>query len=107
MKYLASIFGIYFLFLSLLPCNDMGDCKSMDAGAHTEYATSDHSDHQSDSETCPPLCVCVCCGQSVVSVFSASEFTRNLTPSEKVYPALASDFYPEVFFKIWQPPKIS
>ena len=97
--------SFYILILSFIPCADASEC---DIKQTTSLVSQNHSEHEHDSETCSPFCICVCCG--------FQGYTIPFTPPIKIAAKYNSDnlfiFY-KLFFinhfssKIWQPPKIS
>jgi hypothetical protein len=105
-KYLALIFSFYFFALAVMPCSDKDDC-TYQSSEQSPFSTTDHSDHDGDTENCSPFCMCACCGHSV----TAPDFFVSL-PSLVQYPSKNLSFYKAsfvsgAFSKIWQPPKIS
>lgn len=105
MKFFALIFSFYFLALPVMPCSDQDDCKypSVEQSA---FSTTDHSDHDQDTENCSPFCMCACCGHScTVQYFQTALNLIPPTGSQKI--THHSTFVSEVSFSIWQPPKIS
>jgi len=105
-KVFTFIFSFYLLALAIKPCSDKDDCKYQDFERDL-YTSSDHSDHESDIETCSPFCICACCGQSITNIFYASTFYALVPVVEKVFPIYNASFVSEVYLSIWQPPKIS
>lgn len=107
MKLITVLLSIYILLLSGLPCSDEVDC----AENKTETSkTNQHTNHQEDTETCSPFCICACCGTNIVLNFSFSPLISEIAQcflSEKgkinfYNTSFISDFYGN----IWQPPKI-
>ncbi|NBA78634.1 hypothetical protein GOQ04_23975 [Emticicia sp. ODNR4P] len=109
MKFFALIFSLYILILSCLPCGDAKDCKVLDNGKET-FSQTDHHNHQEDTESCSPFCICACCGSNIVFSFQHPVLMTENTPSffpqrERIIvenDSFASNFYGN----IWQPPKI-
>jgi hypothetical protein len=105
-KFFTLIFSFYLLALAVMPCSDKDDCNYMSADQST-LATTDHSDHDNDTENCSPFCLCACCGQSISSTFYPTAL-YNLTPvPTQDIPVYNAPFVSEVYLSIWQPPKIS
>ncbi|MCC6688062.1 MAG: hypothetical protein IT268_03305 [Saprospiraceae bacterium] len=107
MKIFAFLFSFYILALSVVPCTDQAGC-----GFQTEQ-TDNHSKeegHHHDSESkdhCTPFCVCTCCSQAFNHNFYKSAITERKEGVTHECPAYTSSFISEIFFQIWQPPKIS
>ncbi|MCK6541163.1 hypothetical protein L6Q79_00615 [bacterium] len=105
-KILTLIFSFYLLALAVMPCSDKDDCKYHGSEQST-FATTDHSDHDSDTENCSPSCMCACCGQSMTNIFYPTAL-YNLTPfASQDFLVYNASFVSEVYLSIWQPPKIS
>lgn len=100
------ILSFYLLALAVMPCRDKDDCKHRGSGQYT-FSNFEHSEHDHEAEHCSPLCMCVCCGQSIINTFYPIAL-YNLTPIAVLdFPIYNPFFVPEVFLSIWQPPKIS
>jgi hypothetical protein len=94
------------LTLSVIPCNDQQDCD-LSLVSQSVGKTTDHSDHDGDTEHCPPFCQCACCGLS--SFFETSAMPLALWPApvvENISIYTPPGLY-EVHLNIWQPPKLS
>jgi len=91
------------VFLTVLPCADVHSEK--DTMPATMEQAADHHEH--DNDLCTPFCVCTCCGTSVTNVFYTSIFSDIVPASSQDFPVYVSSFISEVYFNIWQPPKIS
>jgi hypothetical protein len=105
-KVLTLLFSFYLLALAVMPCSDKDDCK-YPSGEQTTFATTDHSDHDNDTENCSPFCMCACCGQSFSSPFSHYSLSLHVPVSLEKFPVYNASFVSEVYLSIWQPPKIS
>jgi hypothetical protein len=93
------------LSLSCLPCNDSEECNVKEDVKIA--AAPNHGQHGHDAEACTPFCTCSCCA---VSVFNAPLYkmqsNKPIVPAQK-YPMLNVSFNTNVYYPIWQPPKIS
>lgn len=102
-----TIFAIYLLFLSALPCADRIECNDV---AKTEITTTEnHQDHKHETENCSPFCICACCGISVTQ-FNPTVFTSKKViyfPLQKNYSYYKLNYSSIDFCNIWQPPKLS
>ncbi|MBK6819564.1 MAG: hypothetical protein IPH78_07780 [Bacteroidetes bacterium] len=105
-KVLTLLFSFYLLALAVMPCSDKDDCKYMSADQST-YTTTDHSDHDSDTENCSPFCMCACCGQTFSSSFTNYSLALHVPVSVEKFPLYNASFASEVYLSIWQPPKLS
>ena len=107
MNLLRWILAIYFMALSLMPCEDVS--HPLDSG-NKKISLSIYGTHSSEKgDVCSPLCACSCC-QITVSAFKMGAL---LEMPEQV-PAYFSkkilfhknDFAYQIYDPIWQPPKI-
>ncbi|SIQ70066.1 DUF6660 family protein [Chryseobacterium sp. RU33C] len=107
MNLLRWILAIYFMALSLMPCEDTS--HPLNSGDN-KIALSIHGVHSTErGDICSPLCACSCC-QITVSAFKMDPL---LEISEQI-PAYFSkkilfhknDFAYQIYDPIWQPPKI-
>ncbi|WP_316771402.1 DUF6660 family protein [Pedobacter frigiditerrae] len=102
MKNLGIIYLIFMVLLSALPCND--EIENLDA-AFSQISTIEQK-KSLETESCSPICLCSCCGQSVVE--------PQLVTFEVKIPAIAVENqlanYPfsleQRAQNIWQPPKL-
>jgi len=103
---LKLLFSFYLLALVYMPCSDKDDCKYTSTDQST-FTTTDHSSHDNDTESCYPFCMCTCCGQSCSFTYFQSElglYFPSVSQKVKIYKV---SFSSDVYFSIWQPPKIS
>jgi hypothetical protein len=105
-KFFTLIFSFYLLALAIMPCSDKDDCKYMSAD-QTISATTDHSDHGSDTEHCPPFCMCACCGQTCHFTHYQADLGFDFPTISQKNAVYQPSFVSEVYLSIWQPPKIS
>lgn len=109
MKIFSVIFTIYILTLSCLPCGDTEDCKVLDIGKET-FSQTDHHNHQQDTESCSPFCICACCGLNIAFNFQGSvsmtEHTTSFFPLTERVIVENDSFASNYYGSIWQPPKI-
>ncbi|MBK6701355.1 MAG: hypothetical protein IPG55_16015 [Saprospiraceae bacterium] len=96
---------MYILALSLMPCNDQYDCNQ--ELTSFEIKDSDHDTHHHETENCSPFCYCACCG----SIYTYNSLPIYIPILKLV---LSSDlceykngYIQNIYFNIWQPPKIS
>ena len=64
MKLFAFIMAIFFLGLSLAPCDDSENYKE-DIVVVSDYQT--HQSQDADTDLCSPFCICNCCQTHLVS----------------------------------------
>lgn len=91
------------LTLSLQPCTDKDECKH----PGTEHAASTNpSTHHEDTETCSPLCMCACCGTPCGFISFQAQLEPSVPLVNRAIADYKSSFVKDVFFSIWQPPKL-
>lgn len=103
---LTLIFSFYILALSCMSCSDKDDCNYM-SNDQSKFATTNHSDHDSDTENCSPFCMCACCGQSCSFTHFQTDLSQNFPTVAQKVSVYKAFFSSKVSFSIWQPPKIS
>lgn len=91
------------VLLSALPCSDDLENKEFTKGTSTRVA---HEQDDCNTESCSPICLCTCCGQSVVGpTFIAFEVKIPIIELEN-----KNSNYPfslgRIAQNIWQPPKL-
>ncbi|AZA81773.1 hypothetical protein C1637_04140 [Chryseobacterium lactis] len=107
MNLLRWILAIYFMALSLMPCEDVS--RPSDSG-NKKISLTIHGSHSTEKgDICSPLCACSCCQIAV------SEFKMNplLEIPEQIQAYFSkkilfqrNHFAYQVYDPIWQPPKI-
>jgi hypothetical protein len=104
-KFLTLILSVYFLSLSFLTCSDDIECNVVTE--NSIQAITDHTGHEHEAEHCTPICVCACCGISVINL-NETETADNYIQSEDVsFQHAQSPYLKELSHTIWHPPKIS
>ena len=105
MKYFFFILSCFMLYLSCLPCSDSKECNEK---TETNISVAgNHQQHEHDTESCTPFCTCSCCS---ITVYYTSIFKM---PSVKFkflsvkYALQKTALNTEVYYSIWQPPKIA
>lgn len=93
------------LYLSCLPCSDSKECTvTVEAKIS---AIDSHQKHNHDQEACTPFCTCSCCAiTAFYSVYYKTQGVKSFLLTRK-YPIYNVAFNTEVYYSIWQPPKIS
>jgi hypothetical protein len=95
-KLFISIFAIYILLLSAIPCCAFDNCNN------TEQSTSNHND---DCKNCSPFAVCGnCTGFTNIAMPIQVSSLHFLTGND--YPLFILAQIPQHTFSFWQPPKI-
>ncbi|SDI56297.1 DUF6660 family protein [Chryseobacterium jejuense] len=107
MNLLRWILAIYFMALSLMPCEDVSHPLNSGNKSVSLSISETHSTEKGD--ICSPLCACSCC-QMTVSAFKMDpllELPEQLPAyfSKKIL-FHKNDFAYQVYDPIWQPPKI-
>lgn len=109
MKWLNIILSIYLIILSCMPCTD--DVVNVDVSnsSHSEL-TLNHENHSHDDkeDTCPPFCICNCCGIQVMTYSAIVTFDfpftfKKIQPKHTFYKSTLSSSF---FGRIWQPPQL-
>jgi hypothetical protein len=101
-KNLAVFYLIFVVLLSVLPCSD-----ELAAQEFTQQAVVkvDHDKAKGSAENCSPICLCSCCGQSVVEPQFVA-FQTKITTFKVENEISTHQFSLEQRAKnIWQPPK--
>jgi hypothetical protein len=95
------------IYLSCLPCSDGNECDvSSKTGEKISPATN-HQKHSHAKETCTPFCTCSCCAASpYYSPLFKIAATKVISLLEK-YPLYNVAYNTEVYYTIWQPPKLA
>lgn len=105
-KFFTLIFCFYLTALVLTPCSDKDECHASDT-EKSAFVSSEHQSHDSETENCTPFCVCACCGQTYDSEYTLNILCDVLLQAEVIKNQERVPFVKEVYFSIWQPPKIS
>lgn len=106
MKVFLLMFGIYFLFLAVLPCSDRHHNFQNEM---IKKEISHHHDHDSDNiDLCSPFCVCACCSISIAFLhnFFACLPLKPLLLSKEKYLIFTNNITSVLRGDIWQPPRI-
>jgi hypothetical protein len=98
--------AIYIVAVSLYPCSDMESSITSSHSIEKEVHHEGHS-HTDHQDTCPPFCVCNCCGVQMLNYLSAVSFDfrkpfQSISSKESFYVSNWSDAYSG---SIWQPPQ--
>lgn len=112
MKALFTILAIYMMAVFLMPCADafQKDVLQNNNAAHVTSDKEHNHDHSETADLCSPFCVCNCCGTVPVMFFSLNtiKFLQiNKSVLSKETPHYTSQFIPNYFGEIWQPPQIT
>ncbi|MCL8536505.1 MULTISPECIES: DUF6660 family protein [Chryseobacterium] len=107
MNLLRWILAIYFMALSLMPCEDVSRPLDSNGNKISSSIQGAHSTEKGD--VCSPLCACSCC-QITASAFKMDpllEVPEQIQAyfSKKIL-FQKNDFAYQVYDPIWQPPKI-
>jgi len=104
MKFFFFLLSCFMLYLSCLPCRDSKDCNEQSATKIS--AASNHQQHNHDEEACTPFCNCSCCAAATCfTSFNRIQFDVVTFQSVK-YPIGNTALNTEVYFSIFQPPKL-
>ena len=105
MKIVALILSVHIFALSMFPCTDVGVCGAAD-GDKVEH--SDDHDHSGEHEdTCPPFCVCSCCG-IVFTFLELNDLPIQIyTPNYSYSHHYQFDYAYLHHNSLWRPPALS
>ncbi len=109
-KLLSLILSIYMLALSLAPCTDGLQHEHQTNSCNNEVLVDHHNHADNNNEhqdTCPPFCVCVCCGSIVVTpsqIYLKENSNEIFLQSLQGYLSIYSFEYNT---NVWHPPAIS
>lgn len=111
MKFLTILFSIYIMLVSCLPCTDGNENIGCDAIVSVDSNDSDfnsHSSHEHHHEdTCPPFCICNCCGAQILTLnkieFFEFPFFSVLYQEKVIFYIL--NYSNSLAKTIWQPPQ--
>lgn len=108
MKIINSIFCIYLILLSCLPCVDIGVNSAMHNESELVSKSEKHS-HSTSNDSCTPFCVCNCCGSQIVKFSPSVAFHFSISSEgiKKQLPTYKTIFSSNFYGSIWQPPQIN
>ncbi|MDJ1471574.1 hypothetical protein QNI19_02480 [Cytophagaceae bacterium DM2B3-1] len=107
MQRLIVFWGLWLWCISCIPCRDELPMLSEESVAEITVLTSYcQGDPSSSADLCSPLCVCTCCGISLISPLQVdfSMPTLIYQDSQSFKSWVAKPVY--AYFSFWQPPKI-
>lgn len=95
---------IFVVLLSVMPCSDDLDTHNFKTTSITQV---EHGKQEGSAESCSPICMCNCCGQSVVQpTLTVLEIKIPVLEIDKVIANYQSSLAQRAS-NIWQPPKLS
>lgn len=107
LKITHSIFSLYLIMLSCLPCADMEVNDPIHSSKEISSNDENHS-HNKDNDTCSPFCICNCCGgQGFTCITNNYNLISVRTLIDKKNPEYKSILSSNFFGSIWQPPQIN
>jgi len=108
MKFLSLILSIAILAVSFVPCTDnLVIMTGSSLKKEIKSSPNSSNEHNNTSDSCSPFCTCSCCAASAIySPFSRAQVVKVIFQSKK-YPLYNISLNSEVFYSIWQPPKLS
>jgi ABC-type nickel/cobalt efflux system permease component RcnA len=110
MRLLSLILSAYMLVLSLAPCTDGVQHEHIQNACDSEIIVDNHnhSDHNHDhQDTCPPFCVCACCGSIVVIPSQIFYKAVSIQISSSSIYDYQSNYSFEFHSGVWHPPTLS
>lgn len=110
MNFLKLLLTIYFIVLSVVPCNDVhAQSPNNSTDSYSVLLNSEDNHSKDQGDICSPLCSCNCCQMTVTSfkVEPLMPLPKKATEyfSKKIH-FQKNDFAYLVYDQIWQPPKI-
>jgi hypothetical protein len=103
MKLFTSIFALYVLVLTVMPCPDL--C-SYNPKTLTESIKTSPNSTDNGIDQCSPFCTCSCCASTVLDQNTSFSFSCFIFSGEK-FSDFNPDFVSSFYTSIWQPPKLS
>ncbi|WP_366086037.1 DUF6660 family protein [Hydrotalea sp.] len=105
MKFVFVFLAIFLLYLSCLPCGDRGEYNVKNLAKISE--STNHHGHKHSSDACTPFCNCSCCAASAFHSPLLKVQTDKVYFQSVKFPLHNEDCNTEVFYSIWQPPKLA
>jgi len=105
MKSFLLTFSIYLLSLSFISCNDLD--RNANNSSQMVKAIKQKQQNKQESEACTPFCSCSCCPTSAFYQTVLYLGIKKFELKSEKYCDFNSNFYSEITFSIWQPPKFS
>lgn len=102
MRLLTHILLLFVLAVSVIPCSSMDDCCDDEI-----EQSACHDDHEEESQSCTPFCVCSHCS-NVGFVWENPNFyiPFQTTQTTLLATEYRSQFSSSYFHSFWQPPKL-
>lgn len=89
--------------LSALPCSDELEVQAFE---QKTIAKVEHNKASGSTESCSPICLCTCCGQSVVEPQLVTFQLKSTTFVAQNRMASYQFSVEQITQNIWQPPKL-
>ena len=106
MKWFSFILAIYIFSLCYYPCKDNGNHQEYAAKSYsTSKSCNEHHDEHNCCHKCSPFCFCNCCHMNTVVSLTFEFQELSIIPVE-LFTSHIENYVPEIYLKIWQPPKI-
>jgi len=105
MKIIFTILTLLFFSLSSVACDSNEACCEETEQASVDISKS-HSEHGQDKGCCDSLCDCSCCGIPVIITETIKLPAHKNILSKRIYYNFNTAPGSEVFYPIWEPPKI-
>ncbi|HNW97228.1 MAG TPA: hypothetical protein PKK00_02305 [Bacteroidales bacterium] len=105
MKWLHLILAIYISSLCFYPCKDNGDHEAFSVQKIKDSKSCNEHHDENCCHHCSPFCFCNCCQVNTV-VSLSFEFHQISTLSKEIITEYVEHSIPEIYYQIWQPPKI-
>ena len=72
-----------------------------------QVLANDHQQHNHTEEACSPFCTCSCCAASAFYAATPKTTATKVFIQTDKYPLYSVAFNTEVYYAIWQPPKLA
>lgn len=105
MKLFKTIFAVYLLCLSLVPCSDEYS-SIMSRNDEAKISALVHHEASHHTDACTPFCHCACCATTVLFQTAINGFTHPLMKAAHEF-TFDDAFVSFDNKSIWQPPRLS
>src|SRR4030042_3276776 len=102
MKFFTSIFVLYILVLTVMPCPDVCSYNSNNL---TECIQKAPNNTHNGIDHCSPFCTCSCCASPIFYQNTSFSLCYLIFSGEK-FSDFNSDFITSLYTSIWQPHKL-
>ena len=102
MRWLVLLFGMYILFLGIVPCADGAVCDDLKVENTTQHNEHKDTDHK---KQCTPFCSCSCCHSNpAITTFHLTESVPTFYLSERAQFHYVAGAAKDIAIEILRPP---